>query len=133
MVIIPVTRKRNMRGLKEPTTFGKTIQLSSEVKYLGLTLHKGLTLKKQLGKVMNTAYRAFWTCTGMSRGTRAKCAPMNIQHICKLPTAVTGWWLGIKFRTSRAELGKLLRLVCMGITGAMRAAPTVVTGLAVGG
>jgi hypothetical protein len=40
-VIIPFTRKRDIRGLKEPTLFNNTIQLSSEAKYLGLTLDKG--------------------------------------------------------------------------------------------
>jgi hypothetical protein len=44
-VIIPFTRKRNTKGLKTPILFNKTIQLSSEVKYLGLTLDKGLTWK----------------------------------------------------------------------------------------
>jgi hypothetical protein len=42
-VIIPFTKKRVLKGLKEPVLFGKTIQLSTEVKYLGLTLDKGLT------------------------------------------------------------------------------------------
>jgi hypothetical protein len=64
IVIILFTRKRNIRGLREPTTFGKTIQLSTEVKYLGLKLDKGLTWKMQLGKVTKKAYRAFWTCRG---------------------------------------------------------------------
>jgi hypothetical protein len=39
---VPFTRKRDIRELKEPTLFSKTIQLSTEVKYLGLTLYKGL-------------------------------------------------------------------------------------------
>jgi hypothetical protein len=34
-----------MKGLKEPILFGEKIQLSSEVKYLGITLDKGLTWK----------------------------------------------------------------------------------------
>jgi hypothetical protein len=61
-VIIPFTRKRDIRGLKEPILFNNTIQLSSEVKYLGLILDKGLTWKKQLDSVINKAYRSFWTC-----------------------------------------------------------------------
>lgn len=65
MVIIPFTRKRDIKGLKEPTLFNKIIQLSSEVKYLRLMLHKGLTWKKQLGKVTSEAYRAFLTGRGM--------------------------------------------------------------------
>jgi hypothetical protein len=32
-----------MKGLKEPIHFNETIQLSSEVKYLGIILDKGLT------------------------------------------------------------------------------------------
>jgi hypothetical protein len=36
MVIIPFTRKRDLRGLKEPTPFGHTLHLTTEVKYLGL-------------------------------------------------------------------------------------------------
>jgi hypothetical protein len=36
-------------GLKKPTFFNKTLQLFSEVKYLALTLGKGLTWKKAAG------------------------------------------------------------------------------------
>jgi hypothetical protein len=35
------------------------IQLSGEVKYLGITLDKGLTWKKQLDKAINNAYKVF--------------------------------------------------------------------------
>jgi hypothetical protein len=35
LVIIPVTCKRGIRVLQEPTLFSKTIQLSSAVKYFG--------------------------------------------------------------------------------------------------
>jgi hypothetical protein len=34
------------------------------------------------------------------------------------------WWPRVKFKTSQAELGKLQRMACLGITGAMRTAPT---------
>jgi hypothetical protein len=61
-VVIPFTRRRNFEGLKEPVLFGEKIQLSNEVKYLGITLDKGLTWKKQLDKVIDKAYKAFWTC-----------------------------------------------------------------------
>jgi hypothetical protein len=42
-VVIPFTRKKNIKGLKKPILFGKIIYLSSGVKYLGVTLDKGLT------------------------------------------------------------------------------------------
>jgi hypothetical protein len=59
MVIIPFTRKRN---IKRPTLFNKTIQLISQVKYCGLTSDKKLTWKKQLDNIINKVYMAFWTC-----------------------------------------------------------------------
>jgi hypothetical protein len=64
MVIMPFARKRNIKGLKEPILFSKIIQLSNEVKYLGITLDKGLAWKKQLDTAISKAYKAFWTCRG---------------------------------------------------------------------
>jgi hypothetical protein len=57
-VVIPFTRKRNIKGLKS-----KRIQVFSDVKYLGITIDKGLTWKMQLDKVIK-AYKAFWTGRG---------------------------------------------------------------------
>jgi hypothetical protein len=42
-VVIPFTRRRDLKVLKEPALFGEKIQISSELKYLGITLDKGLT------------------------------------------------------------------------------------------
>jgi hypothetical protein len=64
MVVVPFTRKRDLRGLQEPTLSRHTLRLTTEVKYLGLILGKGLTWKAQLRIVMNKAYRAFWTHKG---------------------------------------------------------------------
>jgi hypothetical protein len=50
MVIVLFTLKRHLRGLKEPTLSGHTLQLPTMVKYLGLILDKGLTWKGTFGK-----------------------------------------------------------------------------------
>jgi hypothetical protein len=63
-VTVPFTQRRNLRGMRGLTLSGHTLQLSTEVKYLGLIMDKGLTWKAQLKNVMNKAYRAFWTCKG---------------------------------------------------------------------
>jgi hypothetical protein len=34
------------------------------------------------------------------------------------------WWPRVRLKTSQAELSKLLRIVCLGITTAMKIAPT---------
>jgi hypothetical protein len=59
MMTFPFTRKRDLRGLKEPTLSGHKLQLYSEVRYLRLVLDKGLTWKAQLENAMNKACRAF--------------------------------------------------------------------------
>jgi hypothetical protein len=51
MVVIPFTRKRALKGLKN--LIGKTVQLSTEVKYLRLMC------SAQVENVMNRAFRAF--------------------------------------------------------------------------
>jgi hypothetical protein len=45
-----------------------------------------------------------------------------VRHI--VTYAATIWWPRVKLRTSQAELSKLKRMACLGITGAMRTAPT---------
>jgi hypothetical protein len=128
-VIIPFTRKRNIKGLKEPILFSKIIQLSNEVKYVGITLDNGLTWKKQLDKVISKAYKAFWTF----RGTFGKTWGLKPKVVYRIYTAVvrpivtyaaTIWWPRVKLKASQAELSKLQRLACLGITGAVRTAPT---------
>jgi hypothetical protein len=56
-VAVHFTRKRNIKGVKEPILFGKRIQLTSEVKYLGVTLDRGLTWKNQRDTVIDKAYK----------------------------------------------------------------------------
>jgi hypothetical protein len=61
------------------------------------------------------------TRPGQSRSTSA-----NFIHTSPQRTIVTYsaniWWPGVKFRTSIAELRKLQKMACLGITGAMRTA-----------
>jgi hypothetical protein len=48
MVIVPFTCKRDLRDLKEPTLSGHTLQLTTEVKYLGVLLDKELQLTTEV-------------------------------------------------------------------------------------
>jgi hypothetical protein len=122
MVVVPFTRKRDLRGLKERTLSGHKLQLATEVKYLGLTLDKGLTWKTQLGNVINKAYSAFWTCKGAfgkTWGLKPKVLHwiyiMIIRHI--LTYGATVWWTRVNCNVSSRKLNKLQRLACLAITG----------------
>jgi hypothetical protein len=118
-VIIPFTRKRNIKGLKEPILLSKTIQLSSKV------------------KVSNKAYKATWTCRvmfGKTWGLKPKVIYW-IYTVAVTPTvtcAATVWWFRVKLKGSQAELSKLQRMACLGITGAIRTAPTAATEVLLG-
>jgi hypothetical protein len=126
--VIPFTRKRHIKGLKKPTLFSKGIQLSNDVKYLGITLDKGVTWKMRLDKVINKAYKAFWTC----RCTFEKTWGLKPKVIYWIYTAVvrpivtyaaTIWWPRVKLKTSQAELSELQRIACLRVRVAMRRAP----------
>jgi hypothetical protein len=120
MVLIPFTRKRNIKGLTEPILFSKRIQLSSEVKFLGIILDKGLTWKKQLDKVIDRAYKAFWTCrVTFGKTWRLKSKVVYWIHTAVVRPIVTNaatiWWPRVKLKTSQAELSRLQRTACLGI------------------
>jgi hypothetical protein len=126
-VVIPFTRKRNIKRLKEITLFSKTIQLSSEVKYVGITLDKGLTCQKQLDMV-STKPISLLNMQGhiwVNLGTETKVIYWIYTAVVRpiVTYATTIWWLRVKLKTSQAELSKLQRMACLEIKGAMRTAP----------
>jgi hypothetical protein len=84
---------------------------------------------QQVDKAINKAHKAFWTC----RGTFGKTWGFGPKVVYWIYTAVvrpistyaaTIWWPRVKLKTSQAELSKLQRVACLGITGVMRTAPT---------
>jgi hypothetical protein len=112
MVIVPFTWKRNLRGLKEPTLFGHVLQLTTKVRYFGLTLDKELTWKAQLRNVINKAHRAFWAC----KGTFGKTCGLKPRVVYWIYTMVIRpiltcismvWCPRIIFKVSTTELSKL--------------------------
>jgi hypothetical protein len=60
MVIVLFTEKKGITGLKEPTLSGHILQLTPEVKYLGLIPDKGLATEK----CDEYGLEGFWTCEG---------------------------------------------------------------------
>jgi hypothetical protein len=54
--VLASSKKITLKGFKEPTIFGKTIKLSTEVKYLGLSLGKGMSWGSWLDKFTKRAY-----------------------------------------------------------------------------
>jgi hypothetical protein len=128
MMILPFTQKGDLRGLKKPTPSRHSLQLTTEVRYLGLILDKGLTWKAQLRNVMNKAYRAFWT----HKSTFVKTWGLKPRVVHWIYTMVirpvltygsTVWWLRVRYNVSRTELSKIQILAHLAFTGAMKTTP----------
>ena len=83
IVILPFTRKCDLRGLKKPTLSRHILQLTTDVKHLGLILDKGLTLKAQRKNVMQS--------TGLFGPLSAHVVKLGVWNPgwC---TASTPWW-----------------------------------------
>ena len=131
MMIVPLTWKRDLTGLKERTSCGHTLQLTFGVIYLGLFLDKGLTRKAQLTNVMKEVYRAFCTCKGTFGKTwflKPRVVHWMYSIVIRpiLNNSTTVWWPRVGYNVSRTELSRLHRVACLAITGEMKMTPTAV-------
>jgi hypothetical protein len=112
MVIIPSTRKRDVRHLKESTIFGQTLQLTTKIRYLILVLDEGLTWKAQVKSVMNKAYRTSWITKGTfskTWGLKPKVVYWTYTVVIRpmLTCCSTVWWSRITYKVSRMGLSML--------------------------
>jgi hypothetical protein len=80
---------------------------------------------------MNKVYKAFWTCRstfGKTWGLKPKVIYWIYMYTAVVRSivtyAATAWWPRAKLKTSQRELSKLQTVACLGITGAIRTAPT---------
>jgi hypothetical protein len=101
------------------------LQLTTEDKYFGLILDKGLTWKAQPKNVMNKAYRVVWTCTGTftkTWGLKPRVVHWIFTIVIRpvLTYGSTVWLPRVRYNVSRTELSKVQRLVYLAITGAMK-------------
>ena len=60
--LVAFTRKRKLTGFFEPHLFGKTLQCSMLVKYLGVILDSHLTWKEHVDVTVKKAQNLMWAC-----------------------------------------------------------------------
>lgn len=127
--LIPFTNKRKLDKLKPPTLFNEQLQVSREVKYLGLILDCKLTWNPHLEYVINRCKIVLM----MSRRTFGTTWGLKPRMVHWLYTAVIRpmitygclvWWPKLEQRQATTKLSKVQRLACLCITGAMRSSPT---------
>jgi len=127
--LVAFTRKRKLTGLFEPRLFGKTLQRSTTVKYLGVILDSRLTWKEHIDAKVRKAQNSMLAC-------RRACGAMwdlkpSVVHwlyVAVIRPSVTFaslvWWPSCQTACTKRKLSRVQKSACLGITGAMRTTPT---------
>ncbi|MCP4831423.1 MAG: hypothetical protein GY886_04310 [Gammaproteobacteria bacterium] len=123
------TRRRNQNGFTAPTIFGQALQRSEQVKLLGLILDSQLNWKAHTEHSYTKAIRAFWQCrrcVGSTWGLSPRVMHWIYIAIIRpaMAYAVVVWWPRLALAVAQSQVGRLQRLACLCITGALRTTPT---------
>jgi hypothetical protein len=115
-----IHKEEKLNGPKEPTLSGHNLQLTTEFRYFRLILDRGLSWNALLKKVMNTAYWAFYTCTGTFGkmwGLTTRVLYWIYALVIRLILICESmiWWPRVK-PISRMGFNELQRLGCLAIT-----------------
>jgi len=127
--LVAFTKKRKLTGFFEPHLFGKTLQRSMSVKYLGVILDSCLTWKEHVDVKVKKAQNSMWACRrvcGVMWGLKPRVVHWLYIAIIRLSVTFASlvWWPGCQTASAKRELSRVQRFACLGITGAMHTAPT---------
>ena len=127
--LVVFTNKRIIRNFTPPKFFGKRIPRSDSVKVLGLTVDSKVNFSMHFDNVIQKATGSLWHCRrafGLTWGLSPRVLKWIYTSIIRprLSYAAIIWWPRCNLTTSQLKLAKLQRLALIGITSAMRAAPT---------
>ena len=124
--LVAFTRRK--LGFFEPRLFGKTLQRSMSVKYLGVILDSRLTWRKHMDAKVRKAQNLLWACRRAYGRTWVWDLEWFIVCMSVIRPSVTYaslvWWPGCQTASAVKTLSKIQRLACLGITGAVRTTPT---------
>ena len=127
--MVPFTNRRKTEGLGPLKLHGKNLKMLDEVKYLGITLDSRLTwnqhLQKTIRKTQTTFAMVRRTC-GKKWGLRPSMVHWLYTRVIR-PSIFYGalvWWPKVIQKTTKTQLGRIQRMACLAITGAMKSTPT---------
>jgi hypothetical protein len=127
--IVPFTNRRKIEDSGLLTFHGKELKMLGEVKYLGVILDSKLNWNQHLLKINRKAQT---TCAlgrrmyGKKWGLRPNMVHWLYTRVNR-PTilyAALVWWPKVKQKTTKIQLGRVQRIACLAITGAMKSTPT---------
>lgn len=109
--------------------FGDDVELSSQVKYLGVILDSKLNWIAHVSDKAQKAMTAFWICRnsfGRNWGLPSKAILWIYETVIR-PMMCHGcvvWWPRLNIETARKAMMEVQRLVCICVTGAMKTTAT---------
>ena len=127
--VVAFTNRRNvdLRGL---TFYGRELEPSKSVKYLGVTLDYRLNWKQHVSEVVRKATVCLWACrrtVGYNWGLKPRIVHWLYTAVIRpmITYGVLVWWPATRKVSYKRQLSKLQRFVCLGVTGALRTTPTL--------
>jgi len=135
--LILFTRKYKPEVVKTITFYGEQLQLTKQVKYLGVILDSKLNWKQLVDAKCQKALMAFHQLrrvAGKTWGTSPKVTHWLYTAVIRpmLCYAAVIWWPRTQLATVGKQLEHLQRLACLYITGAKRTAPTAALEIIIG-
>jgi len=123
--MVQFTDRRNIEGLGPLKLHGKDLKMLDEVKYLGVILDFSLTWNQHLQKTIRRTQTAFAlirrTC-GKKWGLRPNMVHWLYTRVIR-PSILYGalvWWPKVIQETTKTQLGRIQRMACLAIMGAMK-------------
>jgi hypothetical protein len=126
---VAFTRKRKLPGFFQPRLFGKVLQCSTSVKYLGVILDSQLTWREHVNVKVRKAQNSLWACRRACGGAWG-LGPRVVHwlYVSVIRPSITFaslvWWPGSQTTIAKSKLSRIRRWACLGITGAVCTTPT---------
>ena len=126
--LVPFTYKTKLSTIPLEVNNAE-LKYADEVKYLGIILDKRLNWNRQIEHIYKKANRALWACSSYC-GRTWGVAPRLMQRLYQstirpiLTYAAWIWWEKTEQKGAVRKLGRIQRIACLLITGAMRTTPT---------
>jgi len=127
--IVPFTKRKKTEGLGPLILYGKELEMLDRVKYLDVILDSKLNWNQHLQKIIRKTQNTFAlvrrTC-GRKWGLRPGMVHWLYTRVIR-PSILHGalvWWPKVTQKTTKTQLGRIQRMACLTITGAMKMTPT---------
>ncbi|XP_052744507.1 putative 115 kDa protein in type-1 retrotransposable element R1DM [Bicyclus anynana] len=127
--LILFTNKRKPDLNRLPKLFNTTLNLSTEVKYLGVIMDQKLNWKKHIETKIQRSTTILTQCKrmiGKTWGLKPHIVKWLYETVVRssMTYACVIWWPRTLLITSQQELQKFQRQACLAITGSMSTTPT---------